>query len=543
MIGCHSCGLLFLHSRRPDAAQSAPGDLPASCAPKNTIVRSKRGAASALMAALDRYFPASRPANGARILEFGCGTGTWLNSFQDRGWITYGIDPWCDVAFARHNRLTAVPVKPQFDLVFLYHVLEHLSRPLDSLRKLREALRPEGYFLISVPRLDTLAVHRRVQYCLRPRTHVVAFTETCLRGLLARAGLETVAVLHELDQAFTHGEPYRLRVLARKVDFPVLPPSDPAAALKPVLEIVSSVAASAQHDQLTPADAPEPASCPACQGQHVHVVEQWRLSAKRARAMTCTACGLLFVHPQPAKEELDDYYAPEGGWQASRGKGPSSVALSPDKPTAAHTDTKSGAPAVLAALDKHFPASQPRPGARVFDFGCGPGVWLNSFQDRGWGTFGLEPSTAAAFVRHQRLVTIPQTPQFDLIVVYHVLEHLRRPLETLCELAGALLPGGYLLVSVPRLDTLAIHHQVDYCLHPRHHIVGFTETCLRGLLGRAGLEVVDALHGLDDVLSKGMPTRLRLLARKTSTRPADLDPSSGRQPVIDALAGLNRRPA
>lgn len=276
----------------------------------------------------------------------------------------------------------------------------------------------------------------------------------------------------------------------------------------------------------------ETLECPACSARRVQAVDEWRLSGRLARAFSCLDCGLLFAHPQPPQEELNAYYAPDGGWQASR------VEKSPKPP---QTRTKGAAPALLAALDRYFPASTPPAGARVFDFGCGTGTWLNSFQDYGWETVGLEPSSDAAFARHKRLTAIPTEPLFDLVLAYHVLEHLPRPLDTMKDLAQAIRPGGHFLVSVPRLDTLSVHRQVDYCLHPRHHIVGFTEACLRGLLARAGLGVVAAFHELDDRFSKGEPVRLRLLARKGATPVAEPDPASALKPVIEAFVTLTQR--
>lgn len=270
--------------------------------------------------------------------------------------------------------------------------------------------------------------------------------------------------------------------------------------------------------------------CAACSGRHVEVVEQWRLG-KDHHAVACLDCGLLFVHPQPPQEVLTAYYAPEGGWQASR----------EDKsPRPPQTRTKGAAPAMMAALDKHFLASTPASGAKVLDFGCGTGTWLNTFQDHGWDTYGIEPSSDAAFVRHKRLAAIPTEPLFDLVLAYHVLEHLPRPLDTLRELEGALRPEGFCLVSVPRLDALSIHRDIKYCLHRRNHIVAFTEACLRGLCARAGLEVVAALHELDERFSKGQPIRMRLLARKVATPAAEPDPASALKPVIEAFVALKQ---
>jgi SAM-dependent methyltransferase len=265
----------------------------------------------------------------------------------------------------------------------------------------------------------------------------------------------------------------------------------------------------------------------------VEVIEAWRLGQKHYAA-ACSTCGLLFVHPQPTQEVLDAYYSPEGGWQASR----------EERPRPAQIRKKGAAPTMLAALDQHFPASAATPGAKVFDFGCGAGLWLNSFEDHGWDTYGLEPCNDAAFVRHKRLMTIPTDEQFDLIIAYHVFEHLPRPLDTLRDLAGALRPGGHFFVSVPRLDRLPVHRDFKYCLHRRNHIVAYTEACFRGLLARAGMEVVAAFHDLDWRFSKGLPLRMRLLARKTTgIELAVEDPASALKPVIEAYVAIRQAAA
>lgn len=273
----------------------------------------------------------------------------------------------------------------------------------------------------------------------------------------------------------------------------------------------------------------ETIACPACDGRRVNVVKEWRLG-KDHRAVACLECGLLFVNPQPPPEVLDAYYAPEGGWQASR----------EEKARPAQSRTKGAAPAMFAALDRYFPASAPPAGARVFDFGCGSGTWLNSFHDHGWETSGLEPCSNEAFVRHKRLTEIPAAGDFDLVIAYHVLEHLPRPLETLRELAKALRPGGHCLVSVPRLDRLSEHGDFKYCLHRRNHIVAFTEVCLRGLFARAGMGVVASLHDLDQRFSQGRPIRMRLLAQKGAPATIDPDPAGALGPVIESYVVLRQ---
>lgn len=542
-FACGDCGVLFLYPQTQrksfQPSHTLVPQLSSQPAPDSPSVPSKKGASRALIVALDRHFPASQPAAGARVLYFGRGAGAWLNAFRDRGWSTCGIDQ-STAAFGDHTRLTSIPSDPQFDLVIVYRILESLPRPLDALRELSRAIRPGGYCMISVPRLDMLAVHGDISYCLSERKNIVAFTEESLRGLLARAGLEVVEALHELDHAFSYGAPLRLRLVARKVEKPTVTTVS-GGALEAVLQSLSALQISGKKAKAT-LSVTEPTECPACSGHDLQIVEPWRISGDRGRAVVCLECGLFFVHPQPSQAVLDEYYAREDGyrsWKANRLPGELSAWTNQD-PTAT-LRTKVGTPVLFTAFDRFFPATKAVGGARVFDFGCGPGTWLNPFQDHGWDTCGLEPCTDAAFVRHKRLLAIPSEPQFDLVFLYHVLEHLPRPLDTIRKLAQALLPGGYCFVSVPRLDTLAVHRQVDYCLHPHHHIVGFTEACLRGLLARAGLQVVASFHELSSAFSKGLPTRLQLLARKTTTQIVpELNPASALKPVIDAFVSIKR---
>lgn len=262
-------------------------------------------------------------------------------------------------------------------------------------------------------------------------------------------------------------------------------------------------------------------SCPACDSSRVRVIDSWPMPRKR-HAVGCDECGLLFVDPQPTEEALATHYAPDGAYRAKNPL-PAPLASYP-----AHEP-------LLAALDQFFPASAPPPGSRMLDYGCGVGAFLNTFQNHGWETFGIEPSSDVAFVRHTRLETVPTDERFDFVMMHHVLEHLGRPLDALRNLAAAVKPGGHCLISVPRLDTIDLHGDVGYCLQSHTHIVAFTQACLTGLLARSGFGAVGALHGLDSALTKGRPTSLRLLSRKGAAAGITEDPVAALQRVVDLL--------
>jgi SAM-dependent methyltransferase len=194
---------------------------------------------------------------------------------------------------------------------------------------------------------------------------------------------------------------------------------------------------------------------------------------------------------------------------------------------------------LLEALAPYVPVHDPPPCAKVLDFGCGEGKFLDRLQDAGWETYGIEPSTGVAFSRHRRLERPPQDGTFDFVILHHVLEHVTEPLDILRQLAGALREGGVLLVGVPRLDTLPQHGDFKYCIDGRHHLLSFSHACLRGLLARAGFATTAQLGGTElDALTKGKPLRLRLVATRTLTPPAL--PAAPLVPAVEALTRYAR---
>jgi hypothetical protein len=95
------------------------------------------------------------------------------------------------------------------------------------------------------------------------------------------------------------------------------------------------------------------------------------------------------------------------------------------------------------------------------------------------------------------------------------MEHLPHPLDTLERVARSLKTGGTLFVSVPSVDHLPVHHDFRYCLNGRTHIVAFTAACLKTLMERAGLSGIEPVDDQElDILTGGVPTRLRMLARR-----------------------------
>ena len=98
-----------------------------------------------------------------RIADIGCGDGQFLEFLHDRGYDRiFGIEP--DETRARNAQRRGVPVfakranaeaagflKGGIDIMFVWHVLEHVERPADFIKEYEQWLAPSGVMVISVP--------------------------------------------------------------------------------------------------------------------------------------------------------------------------------------------------------------------------------------------------------------------------------------------------------------------------------------------------------------------------------------------------------
>ncbi len=146
------------------------------------------------------------PGPGA-ILDVGCGRGIMLGLFRDRGWTAVGTQLSRTAAEAARRRGIDVRVADlpdlglpagSFDVVTLFHVLEHLPRPADSLRCARALLRDGGWLIVEVPNYASPGFRflGERNLCYDYPNHLVFFTPGSLRRLLAECGFETRRVSH-----------------------------------------------------------------------------------------------------------------------------------------------------------------------------------------------------------------------------------------------------------------------------------------------------------------------------------------------------------
>ena len=214
----------------------------------------------------------------------------------------------------------------------------------------------------------------------------------------------------------------------------------------------------------------------------------------------CRRCGLRYLNPRPSPKELADYYP-----QRHQSSEPARY-------------ERMDAPPRIRAVQKLV---RGKPG-RILDVGCGKGLVLARLKTAGWEVFGTESSEVSSRVARSSGVAVFECAvedcpfeedSFDVVTMFHVLEHVENPLETLAAVRRILKPEGKLLVEVPNAGSwyAGLFGGDWFHLDVPRHLYHFSPSSLRLMLQRAGFEPAiesttnvqyDAFGAVQSVLNK-----------------------------------------
>lgn len=191
-------GYTGLHARAPLAAVAM-------------VMPGVRRAADRLV----RFVPAP-PGPDARLLDVGCGSGTYLKLMRDLGWQVRGVElDEGAVQTARRAKLdvrqgTMDDLDPEldgmFDAITVGHVIEHTHDPVAALTAASRVLKPGGTLWIGTPNLGSFGawLFRARWRALEPPRHLVIFTGAALTVALHRAGFIDVRPVRSTASAPWH---------------------------------------------------------------------------------------------------------------------------------------------------------------------------------------------------------------------------------------------------------------------------------------------------------------------------------------------------
>jgi SAM-dependent methyltransferase len=243
-----------------------------------------------------------------------------------------------------------------------------------------------------------------------------------------------------------------------------------------------------QETMMAPATVTEAPSweyvrCAICGSDDTELV----LAHSGRRLVRCRQCGLHYINPRQTTQGFDAF---DGGLY------PAFLVNEYKKP---HSPRARWNVKRLDIIEQHI-----RRG-KLLDVGCSAGFFLQQAKARGWDVFGVEPSAPSAryareelglkvitgfFDRHSPLY---KRAQFDVVTMWHVLEHVPHPIKSLKEIGNVLRENGLLALEVPNIESplFRLFKGRWYHLFLETHNYHFSARTLRVLLEKAGFADVE----------------------------------------------------
>lgn len=189
-------------------------------------------------------------------------------------------------------------------------------------------------------------------------------------------------------------------------------------------------------------------NCPVCGGKdakQVMVCEDYTVSHELFSIVACPACGFKYTNPRPDENSIGKYYESED--------------------YVSHSNSKKGIINSVYHFVREYSLKQKvkminslSAKGHLLDIGCGTGEFLATAAKDGWKVQGIEPNDKArnqAIQNHKLAVGTPesikdlQANSYDVISMWHVLEHVHQLNERLEEISKLLKVGGKAVIAVP----------------------------------------------------------------------------------------------
>ena len=222
--------------------------------------------------------------------------------------------------------------------------------------------------------------------------------------------------------------------------------------------------------------------------KHFLNVKDYSVSQETFELLHDEELDMLITHPQPSLEKLPSYY--ESVDYISHTDGNKSL-----------FEKMYQFVKTIALKNKLKLINSQSPKGRILDIGAGVGDFLTVAKNDGWETIGIEPSDKAKAIAKNKGVSFVESlselesNSFDVITMWHVLEHVPDLENQIKELKRLIKPTGTVIIAVPNFKSYDAEYYgkfwaaYDIPIHLWH----FSKTAIKKLFAKEDLELKEVL--------------------------------------------------
>jgi SAM-dependent methyltransferase len=232
-------------------------------------------------------------------------------------------------------------------------------------------------------------------------------------------------------------------------------------------------------------------TCPVCSEQDYEnflTLKDHSISGETFHISKCKTCGFRFTNPIPSEDTIGKYYQSEDYISHSdTNKGVINKLY--------HLVRKQSLKSKLALINQSGSEK-----GTILDIGCGTGYFLQACKENNWKIEGMEPDPGARALAekntgqtiYSNLFDLPGEKKYDVITLWHVLEHVHKLNESIQHIHKLLKDNSRLIIAVPNCNSYdsIIYKQYWAAYDVPRHLYHFTPPDMDKLLKKHSFQLL-----------------------------------------------------